>query len=301
VAADFLQARDHAEWRRRLLKWHLPFAVAVVAAGAVRAGWYITREQAGTAAWQWNNLLLNLHVLERYLALLCLPVSLSLVHEVAPVGSIGDMRVLRGAALLALTIGIAVLGRRRHPLISLGLVWFLALLVPSAMIVFLAPVGQPMAEHRVYLASCGFFMAVSAIVWQSDSIRARPALALTGICTLAVVLTAATVIRNRTWADPVLLWEDAAQKAPRTWMAQYGAAEANKANGDCAAALARYRRAIAIRPTETDAYLGLAECEHRLGRPVEALRICRDALRASPGSAAAEACVRRLSSESSSR
>lgn len=297
ASSDFLVARHDGGWRRRLLRWHLPFAGAVLLVAAVRVSWYIMREQAAAAAWQPQNLALNLHVLERYLALLCLPVSLSLVPEVAPFTSIVDLRLLRGVAVVAMIGAIVVLGRRRHPLISVGLVWFLLLLVPSAMIVILAPVGQPMAEHRVYLASCGFFMSVSAIIWQSDGLRRRPALTMIGLITLLAVLAAMTIVRNRVWSDPVLLWEDAARKAPSTWMAQYGAAEANRLGGDCASAIAPYRRAISIRPTEVAAHLGLAECMQRLDRPEEALRICREVLKMAPGSIEAAACVGSLSAK----
>jgi tetratricopeptide (TPR) repeat protein len=295
LAADALQSRRDAGWRRRLLQWHLPLAAAVLLLAAARVAWYLTREQPDTAGWQWQNFALNAHILERYLALLLLPVSLSIVPPVAPLGSVFDLRVLRGLAAIVLIACVAALGARRNRLTALGLVWFLLLLVPSAMIVVLAPVGQPMAEHRVYLASCGLFMAVSAIACQSDVVRRRPLVAIAALAMVLAAFTTLTILRNRVWSDPVLLWEDAARKAPTTWMAQFGAAEAHRARGDCESAVEPYRRAVSLRPAESAAQLGLADCMQRLGLPEEALRWCREALQVSPRSGEAAACVQRLS------
>ncbi len=43
------------------------------------------------------------------------------------------------------------------------MLWFLLLLVPSSVLVVLDQ-GEPMAEHRVYLASCGLFLAAGRVI-----------------------------------------------------------------------------------------------------------------------------------------
>lgn len=314
--------------RHRLLRIHLPLILGVMILAAVRIAWYTTDEQAASAAWQWQNLAITLHAVERYLALLCMPVSLSLVPEVVPLTSWLDPRLWRAVGAIALIGAIAILGRSRHALITVGLAWFLLLLVPSAMIVLLATVGQPMAEHRVYVASAGFFMAVAALVWQFDAVRRQPALTVVLLGLVVAVLAGLTVQRNRVWSDPVRLWEDAAAKAPRTWMAQYGAADAHRRADACESASGFYERAIALRPSEIAAYTGLATCLRTLGRPrqakqvlepaiarrpeeagprldlavlegtvlqnpAEAVRLCRGVLAQDPGHEAARDCLRR--------
>ncbi len=60
--------------------------------------------------------------------------------------------------------------------VTLGMVWFVLLLVPSSVLVLLN-LGEPMAEHRVYLAAAGFFLASgpSSVTCGRFSTRERPA------------------------------------------------------------------------------------------------------------------------------
>src|SRR5205807_3669348 len=118
------------------------------------------------------------------------------------------------------TVGVVVMcawrERKAVGLISLGLTWFLLLLAPSAVLVML-DLGEPMVEHRVYLASCGLFMAAGAAtgrLWAAFvTPRARhraAALAIVG----AVALSGATLVRNAVWSRPVMLRLEAVQGAP---------------------------------------------------------------------------------------
>jgi hypothetical protein len=65
-----------------------------------------------------------------------------------------------GALSLVTTCVLAFLVRERAPLFTFGLAWFFLLMVPSSSVV---PLQSPMAEHRVYLASIGLFLAVSTV------------------------------------------------------------------------------------------------------------------------------------------
>src|SRR5439155_1665222 len=70
------------------------------------------------------------------------------------------------AIALAAAIVVAVRARARLPLAAVGAVWFIAAIAPSSSIV---PLREGMAEHRVYLASGGLFLAMAA------ALRAVPA------------------------------------------------------------------------------------------------------------------------------
>ena len=59
--------------------------------------------------------------------------------------------------------------RRVDPVTAFGIVWFLAVLAPSSSVL---PLREGMAEHRVYLASAGLFMAAASIV-QRGAARVR--------------------------------------------------------------------------------------------------------------------------------
>ncbi|MGQ0736694.1 MAG: tetratricopeptide repeat protein, partial [Acidobacteriota bacterium] len=333
LAGDFLlsHSKDRAFWRR--VRWlYLPLLAAACLVAATRVWWYVAVEHPAISDFRWQHILLELHVLDRYVRLLVLPASLSLVPHIAPLDSILDVRVLTGTAVLMLICGLAVHARQRHPLASFGIAWFLLSLVPSAALVILAPFGHAMAEHRVYLASCGFFMSVAAFAWlgveAAGSVRpVRFRVAAGALVVVLAVLTSMTVARNRVWSHPVSLWADASRKAPTTWIAHYGLGEAYRAEGDCAAAAGPYQRAIEIRPDNPAAYVGWAAClmaegrhddaqeQLRLavyrapgdltarlalaavesqvfGNHDEALALCRAVLRMSPGNPSAGECVR---------
>jgi hypothetical protein len=326
--------------RRRLWFLHVPLLLLIAAGGVLRVYIFTTVEHSPSAAsFPWQNLLVELYVFMRYLGLFVYPAGQSLVHSVDPITRLTDWRVFSSVAMILLLAVTMVALRKRLPHITFGLLWFFCLLVPSAAIIVLAPVGEPMSEHRTYLASVGLFVAVAAPLSRLIRLTTRaaptgyarvatPALGIAFVVLLGV-LAALTSARNQLWRDPVLLWEDAAAKAPRTWSAMYGRADAYRAIGDNAAAIDSYQQAIRLRPTLARGYLGLAETWLEMRRfdaarqslsvartrlpydtqlmvalakvdevafqdTFSALQLCRQALAIDPRNAEAAACVQRI-------
>ena len=335
VAYDRLMLHKTGERRSNTLsRVALPLIAVALMLGALRMWRYLQVEHPESAGFSFTHLLTEIDVFRRYVWLLVFPVGQSLVPDVRLVQSPLEIDVLIAVLVIASMIAAGLVTRRHQPVIMLGIVWFFLMLLPSAALIVIADRGEPMAEHRVYLASCGFFMACAgfiALSRQNEAPRIR--WRLTAV-TLALVgalptLTALTIARNRVWSDPVRLLADAAGKAPDVWLAQYGLADAHRAQGNCEAAIPVYRRAIALRPQNADGHLGLAQCfldtlqinqardtlretiaqtpsdvrahlalatmEERLfNRPDEALRLCREALVHVPSSDEARECVERL-------
>jgi len=172
-------------------------------------------------------LLTQFRVVATYLRLLVLPVNQNLDYDYPVYHSLLDPAVL-AALLLHITLaGLALLlfMRSQRLLISatpsagiamriagLGIFWFyLALSVESSVI----PIRDVIYEHRLYLPSAGFFMAAAAGLAGFAACRQRYRTllrALTGL--LCIVLTAATIARNRTWSSEMALWQDALEKSP---------------------------------------------------------------------------------------
>jgi tetratricopeptide (TPR) repeat protein len=98
-------------------------------------------------------------------------------------------------------------------LISLGIAWFyIALIVESSFI----PITDVIMEHRVYLPSAGFFIALAAVA-QLASLKFQNGVrykyfALTAVCLFFSLMT---IERNRLWSDDVRFWQDAVEKSPR--------------------------------------------------------------------------------------
>lgn len=282
---DRLFVRDSPEARkRRLIRVHLPVVTAIMIGAILRTGRFFsleTSEVPDPLAYA----LIQLGVFRRYLYLLVAPVSQSLVHPISNVTSILDLGTLAGAAHLIAVAALVVAARRRAPLVSFGFGWFLLLLAPSTSVV---PLQELMAEHRVYLASCGFFLAAvsAACGWLPSRawLRRAAALALTA---LLAAFAWTTVARNRVWSDAVTLWQDAALKAPDTWVTHYALGEALEQQGRCAEAVDAYRKAIVLIPEEPRAYLRLGRCLVLIGRPGEAIGVWSKVVGRTPASAEA--------------
>jgi Tfp pilus assembly protein PilF len=220
----------------------------------------------------------------RYLGLLLLPWGQSIVHDVRPVTSPLEARVLLAAAALALAGAAAWRIRRRQPLVALGAAWFLIFLAPAAAVAL----HEPMAERRAYLASVGVFLiagVLGAAVWASAGRRGQTA-ALAALTVVLVVLGALTLARNLVWRDAVTLWTDATGKAPTAWSAWAGLATALGEQGRCAEALPLYETALRLRE-RPEVYSNYGICLAAQRRLPEATAAFERALALDPGYAMA--------------
>lgn len=250
--------------RCRFRTFHLPLGALVVAGAAVRLAAFFGLESSSLPRSVWQHVLAEWEVVWRYVGLLFLPLSQSVAHAPREVATLADPRALAAGAALAVLAAAAVRLRRSSPLFALGTAWFLLLLAPSSTVI---PLNELMAEHRLYLASCGFFLALVGAASRARVPRAVPA---AGLALALIALAAATVARNRVWADPVALWSDAVAKAPHSWRARFGLGDALRARGDCDAAVAAYAEAIRLRPADLDSRMNLGICLAQTGRYGEA-------------------------------
>lgn len=279
-----LSDRDAPGARQRLRRFLLPLCGLVLVAGIARGAVLVWVEYPDLPRPILQNVMMQLSIIWRYLFLLLLPLSQSVVHEVQNISTWFDpVAVGAGVALLALLV-LAYLGRRRVPLVVFGVAWFFLLLAPSSSVV---PLLEPMAEHRVYLASCGFFLAVGAgfsllLAWLKPRVE-LPRWLVWGVLFLVLApLAAATVMRNRVWADPVTLWSDAAEKAPSVCAPRYALGDAYRQRGDCTEAVKAYRKALSIQSDVIDVYINLGICLAKLGKPADAKRVFETVLKLEP-------------------
>jgi protein O-mannosyl-transferase len=218
----------------------------------------------------------------RYVGMLVAPLSQSLVHPAEPMRVITAATWL-GALGLAVGISTVIVGRRREPVAALGIGWFLLLLLPSSLV----PLPEVMAEHRIYAASSGIFLAMGAAWGRLDGSLAHRsrrwrAAAAGGLGLVLATLCVLTVARNAIWANPVVLWQDAAQKAPRSWRAHFGMANALAEAGNCHDAIPEFDQALRLE-AHAPIFMNLATCLAAERRMEEAARAYKAAFAVKPG------------------
>ena len=276
---DWLLLPSTAQARRRRFDCAFAPAIGVLGAGAL----FRLSHAAGPISSETPlyNFLTQSIVIWRYLRLLILPAGQSIMHGVHTVTSAGDPLAWTAVAgLIALGLSAYRL-RRREPLIAFAVVWFLAVIAPSSSIVALR---EAMAEHRVYLASAGLFMAITAaIAARGAENPARTGGALRfAASALIVALGALTFARNEKWGSSVALWKDATVHAAGMWEPHYALGDALRESGDCAAAVPEYEAVARMRPRHRDAQTNLGICLAQLNRIEEAEAAFHRALEIDP-------------------
>lgn len=275
LAFDVVVERPEAvERRRRLRAVHAPLIGVAVAAGLIRVAILTRLESPAQGGIHWSYLLIAAEAVRRYAGLMINPGGQSIFHEVARIDGLFEWRGVVALLAVAAMVAAAWALRRRAAVASFGILWFLLLLVPGAALTAL-DVGEPMAEHRVYLAACGLFLAAGEGLARLDAWAAaaghRMRLLAPILLTLMIVSFAAeTVLRNAVWRDPVALWRESADLAPAHYRPRLLLGEALQDAGRKDEAASEYRAAIRLRPADVSGYLKLAALLASMGRLDEA-------------------------------
>jgi hypothetical protein len=291
LAYDWLGAGGTAaQKRRRLLTVHLPIIGTAVLAGIVRLVIFARVEYVGQTNIHWDYLLLELDVIRRYVWLMINPAGQTIFHEVAAV-SLFDPRAWLAMLALGLMVAFIWTMRRIDWVASFGMLWFLLLLVPSSALIALDQ-GEPMAEHRVYLASCGIFLTAGvAVGWvgawlarvsghmsnpaeagvnnpakAGSHVRDVRPLAAVALALVLISFGAETILRNAVWADPVALWRESVDLAPAHYRPRLLLGEALQDAGRRDEAIEQYETSIRLRPAEPMGYVKMGQCLAEIGQ-----------------------------------
>jgi cytochrome c-type biogenesis protein CcmH/NrfG len=285
--------------RRRLWRVFVPAFVLLAGVGAYRLV-ALRGISTGTALGSLYNMLTQAIVIWRYVGLLVWPASQSIMHSVHRVTSVADPIAWVALAGLAGACAGAFPLRTSYPVVALGIMWFFAVLAPSSSVIALR---EGMAEHRVYLASAGIFIALASAFARGAKSGAATAdkeivsrwlprdpattwvvrAGRAGVfCAVLTVLFALTVMRNRVWSDPVALWTEATVHAEGMWEPHYALADSLREAGNCTAALPEYRAVVALRPAHRDAFTNMGICLAQTGQLEEAERSFRRVLEIDP-------------------
>ncbi len=275
--------------------WILSAAVTVRAVVVLGPG-----ETAGLhagALGPWRHLLTELRAHWLYARLVLWPGGQSVDHAFAPspgilhlatLGSlVATLCVVAGAVAWWLRAERAAAGPHARA-VAFGALFFLVELAPSSSVV---PIADPIAEHRVYLASAGLLLAATAGAhallgrWLRRAAPwAGPALAVAALLSLAVAL----FFRAEVWGSDLALWEDAARQNASSARVWANVGYAHHGRGNLARALDAYERAerLATEPAIVGAVaLNLSALHGEQGRLDRALATLERGLAAAPWNA----------------
>jgi len=193
--------------------------------------------------------------------------------------------------IVAILIGaIYLLFRSRQdnwPLLrlaSFGILWFfITQLVESSVI----PLQDVIFEHRLYLPSIGFFVAVVSVlmVFRSHLILRSPKVAkciIPALCVAACLLAGTAAARNAIWKNEVTLWEDVASKSPLKARVHGSLGLAYQKSGRFDHAAREYETAIKLAPQDPAGYINLGAMYHRQNKWSDAADSYRKALQLNP-------------------
>tara|TARA_B100001964_G_scaffold95456_1_gene106947 strand:+ start:16 stop:1713 length:1698 start_codon:yes stop_codon:yes gene_type:complete len=142
-----------------------------------------------------------------YLKLLLLPVNFNVNPDFPFSSSLWHTICLLTLALFGLFYLVKY--SKKLPLLIFSTLWIFVTLSPTSSFI---PLNDLVAEHRIYLPSLGFFIAISLAIVHPR--RLPEMLKIVSVLTLVILFSILTVQRNSVWNSAISLWEDAVKKSP---------------------------------------------------------------------------------------
>ncbi len=250
----------------------------------------------GSAVTRWIYLFTQFRVIVTYIRLLFFPVNQNLDYDYPVFNSFLDPNVLLSFLFLFSIFCVAVylffksrqevMGNRLrekkssslpityhlspiayYRLVAFGIFWFfITLSVESSVI----PINDVIFEHRLYLPSVGFFIAVTAVLCIAlerlkDKAEWAGKAAAGGLLAVIILLSGATYARNTVWQSELSLWTDVLRKSPDKVRAHNNLGLAVMNQGNAAGAADVYARAIAIDPNVAEPHYNLGKIYEKNG------------------------------------
>jgi tetratricopeptide (TPR) repeat protein len=224
-------------------------------------------------------LLTQFNVIVTYLRLFILPINQNLDYDYPVSISLLEINTLFCFSLLLGILALGILLFRKYRLISFGIFWFfLTISVESSII----PISQNVIfEHRTYLSSFGFFLALTGAFFYFFKERYL-AIGVTIILIFAGVNSVLSYQRNKIWENEYTLWADCLKKSPHKARVNDNLGVALADQGKYPEAIYYYKNAIKLNPDYEDAYYNLANAFKDTGKMEEAAKNFRETIRINP-------------------
>src|SRR3990167_7289222 len=227
----------------------------------------------------WSYLLTQFKVIIYYIKLLFLPISQNLDYDFPMSKSIFEPTTFASLIAILIIIFIGIRLHKKYRLISFGILFFfLTLSIESSIF----PLNDVIYEHRLYLPSTGAIIALVGIFCEfQQAIRKnvrfseelKTSLGRVSrllIFSAILLLSIATVNRNKIWATQVSIWSDTITKSPNKARPYNGLGIALAKRKQYDAAANAFSKSIEIAPISKE-YNNLGNALYHLGRYDEAI------------------------------
>jgi len=241
---------------------------------------------------RWDYLNTQFRVIVTYIRLLFFPVNQNLDYDYPLYRTFFNPEVLLSFLFLIALFGMGIYllyksyrteqGKRFWlRLVSLGIFWFFVTLSVESSII---PISDLIYEHRLYLPSVGFFMAlVSGIILIKERLAIRVRVverALMPVMILLVIgLSVTAYARNMVWQDDGTLWADVVKKSPNKARPHYNLGLFYHVQGRLDEAIKAYQTAIKFKSDYAEAYYNIGLIYQNQGRLDEAIKAYQTAIK----------------------
>lgn len=202
----------------------------------------------------------------------------------------GNHLSLGAVGLSILVLGLAsvgvMAGRRKHPYLLTGWLWYLGMLVP--VLGFIQAGFQARADRFTYLPQIGLYLmtAWGAVEFCRTWRWGRLVLGSTGAAIL-VAFAAGAYAQTKYWKDSVSLWTRALACTTNNYIAENDLGNALIAQSNSVDVVPYYQRALQIKPDYAEAHYNLAKVLAAQGKLPDAIDHYERALQLKPDAAQA--------------
>ncbi|MBD3379674.1 MAG: tetratricopeptide repeat protein [Candidatus Omnitrophica bacterium] len=275
-ALYFVKGRGRAGIFRKI-RWHwVPYAGIVFVYGYLRTSVLDFSDIAPASVFVkiplFYRLLTFFRTVVVYFKLLVMPVGLHMERTMPISRNLFEHGGWLAVLLIAGLIWAAVKMFRKNKLISFGIAWFFANLLPVSNII---PINSFLAEHWIYMASIGPFLifSVGAVHVYRNKIPSKLYARAVFILLLAVFLSLyarATVERNKDWLTEKAFFNSTLKYHPRNARLYLNLGNTYYENKDLDKAIENYEKAIEINKNYAVAYGNIASAHLHRGNLPEA-------------------------------
>jgi hypothetical protein len=277
LAAEWTVVQDDRPWRARLVTLRPLFlALIAVTLAYVKLRSLVQDDLAGFAPYAAFRFLnmgaaarigTMMHEFPRIAQLMLFPTRLSADYspnDVIIANGIG-VDELPGILLVVCTVSLALALRRRAPVASFGLLWFIVAYGPVSNV--LLPTGIVTAERTLFLPSVGVVLVAGVtMLYLLEGAERRARVMLFSVAGLLLVLgLGKSIVRQRVWHDNDILFDTTVKDAPLSYRAHLLRGRNLAVKKRLREAEAELRHAIRIFPYDAGATVDVAEAYRRSG------------------------------------